>query len=371
MANPNDEPMWTTGRIVAPTLDPTITIPKTANEFAIKGNHLTLVKENQFVSRNKTYPHKNIHEFLGVCDMFKYGATETEVVRLMISPITPGLANDLLDPFQAIPTTSSSPKPYQPPQARNEHVNAIFTRSGRSYDPPTNPNDSQNEKDSQTPIDLNSNDEDEEPTPQTKTPKPTKEAHVPKPYKPRIPHPQRLRKEKLEVQYGKFLDMIRAVRINVPLVDVLTGMPNYDKFLKELVSNKHKLEQISSTFLSDESSAIIQSKVPPKLRDPGSFLISCTFSKTFSCNALSDLGASINLMSYYVYAKLSLETLKLTKMSIRLAYRSFQYPVVIVENMLVEVGKFTFPVDFVILEMEEDRKVPLILEDLSYISQTQ
>ncbi|GJS36620.1 reverse transcriptase domain-containing protein [Tanacetum coccineum] len=138
-------------------------------------------------------------------------------------------------------------------------------------------------------------------------------------------------------------------------------MPNYGKFLKELVRNKHKLEQISSAFLSDESSAIIQNKVTPKCGDPGSFLIPCTFSKAFSCNALADLGASINLMPYSLYAKLSLEPLKPTKMSVRLADRSFQHPIGIAENMLVEVGKFTFPVDFVILEMEEDSKVPLIL----------
>ncbi|GKB58423.1 hypothetical protein Tco_0914609 [Tanacetum coccineum] len=67
--------------------------------------------------------------------------------------------------------------------------------------------------------------------------------------------------------------MICAVRINVPLVDVLVGMPNYGKFLKELISNKHKIEQISAAFLSDESSAMIQNKVPPKLGDPRSFLI--------------------------------------------------------------------------------------------------
>ncbi|GJR93681.1 reverse transcriptase domain-containing protein [Tanacetum coccineum] len=140
----------------------------------------------------------------------------------------------------------------------------------------------------------------------------------------------------MEAQYGKFLDMIRAVRINVPLVDVLAGMPNYGKFLKELISNKHKIEQISASFLSVESSAIIQNKLPPKLGDPGSFLIPFNF-KTFSYNALADLGASINLMPYSLYAKLSLETLKPTKMSVRLADRSFQYPVGIAENMLVEV----------------------------------
>ncbi|GJT16243.1 reverse transcriptase domain-containing protein [Tanacetum coccineum] len=140
-----------------------------------------------------------------------------------------------------------------------------------------------------------------------------------------------------------------------------TRMPNYGKFLKELISNKHKIEQISAAFLSDESSAMIQNKIPPKLRDPGSFLIPCNFNKTFSCSALADLGASINLMPYSLYAKLSLKTLKPTKMSVRLADRSFQYPVGIAENMLVEVGKFAFPADFVILEMEEDSKVPLIL----------
>ncbi|GJV20699.1 reverse transcriptase domain-containing protein [Tanacetum coccineum] len=127
------------------------------------------------------------------------------------------------------------------------------------------------------------------------------------------------------------------------------------------MNNKHKIEQISTAFLSDESSAILQNKVPPKHGDPGSFLISCNFNKAFSCNALADLGASINLMLYSLYAKLSLETLKPTKMSVRLADRSFQYPVGIDESMLVEVGKFTFPADFVILEMEEDSKKQLNL----------
>nr|GEZ82715.1 reverse transcriptase domain-containing protein [Tanacetum cinerariifolium] len=106
---------------------------------------------------------------------------------------------------------------------------------------------------------------------------------------------------------------------------------------------------------------MIQNKVPPKLEDPGSFLIPCNFNKTFSCNALADLSASINLMPYSLYVKLSLKTLKPTKLSVRLASRSFQYPVGIAENMLVKVGKFTFPTDFVIFELEEDSKVPLIL----------
>ncbi|GJU11061.1 reverse transcriptase domain-containing protein [Tanacetum coccineum] len=250
-------------------------------------------------------------------------------------------------------------KAYQPPQSCNEHVNIVFTRSGKSYNPQVN-----QQTDSKNPINFDSDDEEDEkrtPQPKTQNPKPVKETLLPKPYKPKIPYPQCLRKEKMEALYGKFLDMIRVVRINVPLIDVLAGMPNYGKFLKELISNKHKIEQISVAFLSDESSAIIQNKVPPKLGDPESFLIPCNFNKTFSCNALADLSASINLIPYSLYAKLSLENLKPTKMSVRLADRSFQYPVGIVENMLVEVGKFTFLANFVILKMEEDSKVPLIL----------
>ncbi|GKA17989.1 hypothetical protein Tco_0697826 [Tanacetum coccineum] len=91
------------------------------------------------------------------------------------------------------------------------------------------------------------------------------------------------------------------------------------------------MEQISAAFLNEECSIILQNKLPPKLGDPGSFLILCAFANSVKCLALADLGASINLMSYSLYASLSKNTLKPTRMS------------------------------FVILQMEEDDKVPLIL----------
>nr|GEV13448.1 hypothetical protein [Tanacetum cinerariifolium] len=74
-----------------------------------------------------------------------------------------------------------------------------------------------------------SDDENEEPTPQPKPQptKPIKETPIPKPYKLKILYPQRLRKEKMEAQYGKFLDVIHVVRIYVPLVNILAGIPNY------------------------------------------------------------------------------------------------------------------------------------------------
>ncbi|GJY93352.1 hypothetical protein Tco_0509134 [Tanacetum coccineum] len=84
----DDEPMWAADHFVAPTPGSAITIPETANEFAIKGNHLTLVKGNQFDDRTKTDHHKHIHEFLGISYMFKYRDTENEAIRLMMFPVS-------------------------------------------------------------------------------------------------------------------------------------------------------------------------------------------------------------------------------------------------------------------------------------------
>nr|GEX18746.1 reverse transcriptase domain-containing protein [Tanacetum cinerariifolium] len=84
----DDEPMWAADHVVAPTLDSAITILETTNEFAIKGNHLTRVKGNQFDGRTKTNPHKHIHEFLGIYDLFKYRDTKNEAVRLIMFPLS-------------------------------------------------------------------------------------------------------------------------------------------------------------------------------------------------------------------------------------------------------------------------------------------
>ncbi|GKD76435.1 hypothetical protein Tco_1339056 [Tanacetum coccineum] len=82
----DDEPMWVANHVVASTPGFAITIPETANEFAIKDNHLTLITGNQFDGKTRTNPHKHIHEFLKICDMFKYRDTKNEVVRLMMFP---------------------------------------------------------------------------------------------------------------------------------------------------------------------------------------------------------------------------------------------------------------------------------------------
>nr|GEU72238.1 hypothetical protein [Tanacetum cinerariifolium] len=193
------------------------------------------------------------------------------------------------------PSTSND-KPYRPSPTRNEHMNAVFIRSGKNYDPPVNPT-------AKPAIFLyNSEDKADEVKKDTE-PLPKKPTHADPPplkaYKPKI-------------------------TINVPLIDVLVGMPNYGKFLKDLVSNKSKMEQISTAFLTKECSRILQNKLPPKLRHPESFLIPCKLANSVEDLALADLCASINLMPYLLYAALSGTNLKPTRMSIRLPNHTYQ-----------------------------------------------
>ncbi|XP_076917407.1 uncharacterized protein LOC143577464 [Bidens hawaiensis] len=110
-----------------------------------------------------------------------------------------------------------------------------------------------------------------------------------------------------------------------------------------------------------DCSAVVLKRVPEKLSDPGVFAIPVLFGSDAISHALADLGASINLMPYSLYEKLELGELTPTRMSLSLADRSVKYPRGIIENLLVKVDKFVFPVDFVVLDMEANEKVPIIL----------
>ncbi|KAL5580055.1 hypothetical protein UlMin_012497 [Ulmus minor] len=184
---------------------------------------------------------------------------------------------------------------------------------------------------------------------------------LPKPSSNTIPFPQRLRKQNLDKQFSKFIDIFKSLHINLPFVDMLEQMPKYAKFLKEVLSNKRKLEANEKVMLTEECSAILQRKLPSKLKDPGSFTIPCTIGDFNFDKVLCDLGASINLMPLSIFRKLGLGAVKPTTVSLQLADRSIKHPRGIIEDVLVKVYKFIFPADFIVLDMEEDREIPLIL----------
>lgn len=192
--------------------------------------------------------------------------------------------------------------------------------------------------------------EKDEQTPKT-TPKENSETLVGKttnlvnPYEPPIPFPQLLRK----------------LHINIPFAEALFKMSGYTKFLKDIISKKRKLEDHETVILTEECSAIIQKKLPPKLKDPGSFTILCTIGEFYFDKALCDLGASINLMPLSAFRKLELGETKATMVTLQLADRSLAHPMGLIENILIKVDKFIFLVDFLILDMKEDKNIPLIL----------
>ena len=138
-------------------------------------------------------------------------------------------------------------------------------------------------------------------------------------------------------------------------------MLNYAKFMKEVMAKKRKLEDHEAVKLTKECSVILQRKLPQKVKDPGSFTISCTIGDLNFDKALCDLGASINLMPLSVFRKLGLGEVKPTTISLHMADHSLTFPRGIIKYVLVKVGKFIFLVDFVVLNMEEDREIPLIL----------
>ena len=179
------------------------------------------------------------------------------------------------------------------------------------------------------------------------------------------PFPQALRVKKKASQQAGILEVLRQVKVNIPLLDIIKQVPAYAKFLKDLCTIKKGLGIEKKAFLTEQVSAIIQRKNPVKYKDPGSPTISVNIGGTSIDKALLDLGANVNLLPYSVYKQLGLGELKPTNITLSLADRSVKIPKGIVEDVLVKVDKFYYPVDFVVLDFEPiangPNHVPIIL----------
>ena len=179
------------------------------------------------------------------------------------------------------------------------------------------------------------------------------------------PFPQALRGKKKATQQAGILEVLRQVKVNIPLLDLIKQVSAYAKFLKDLCIVKKGLGIEKKAFLTEQVSAIIQSKYPVKYKDPGSPTILVNIGGNCIDKSLLDLGASVNLMPYSVYKHLGLGELKPTNITLSLADRSVKIPKGIVEDVLVKIEKFYYPVDFVVLDIEpiasQPNHVPTIL----------
>ncbi|XP_070050705.1 uncharacterized protein [Nicotiana tomentosiformis] len=177
--------------------------------------------------------------------------------------------------------------------------------------------------------------------------------------RPPPPYPERLAKQNNENQFKKFIDMMKSLSINVPLVKALEQMPGYAKFMKDLVTKKRSIN-CETIKMTHQVSAIVHS-MASKLEDPSAFTIPCTIGSANFAKALCDLGASINLMSYSVFKTLGIGQPRPTSMRLQMADQTMKRPLGIIDDVLVRVDKFILPADFVILDYEVEYEVPIIL----------
>ena len=167
------------------------------------------------------------------------------------------------------------------------------------------------------------------------------------------PHfPQALKAKKKAINQAEILEVLRQVKVNIPLLDMIKQVPTYAKFLKDLCIVKRGLNVDKKTFLTEQVSAIIRCKTPVKYKDPGCPTISVNIGGTCVEKELLDLGASVNLLPYSMYKQLGLGELKPTSITLSLADRSINIPKRTVEDVLIKVDKFYYPVDSVVLDTE-------------------
>ena len=175
------------------------------------------------------------------------------------------------------------------------------------------------------------------------------EEDVEPPRKMVAPFPNRLKPKKNQAQMEKFLDLFKQVKINVPLLDAIEQVPAYAKFLKDMCMKK-KAPTPKKVFLAANLSEIFSGYMLTKYKDPGCPTISCKIGNTTIDRALVDLGAGVNLLPYSVYKQLGVGELKPTKVTIQLADRSVKKPRGELEDVLIKVNEFVFPVDFIVLD---------------------
>ena len=132
-------------------------------------------------------------------------------------------------------------------------------------------------------------------------------------------------------------------------------------YLRDILNNKRPLPTTEVVKLIEECSAAILNISPIKKKDLGCPTIDCSIGKLNFDQALCDFGASVNVMPKAIFDKLNYTTLSPTPMCLQLVDQSVCYPTGIAENILVKIENFFIPVDFIVLDMQENTKTPLVL----------
>ncbi|KAJ1295898.1 hypothetical protein BS78_01G258600 [Paspalum vaginatum] len=175
-----------------------------------------------------------------------------------------------------------------------------------------------------------------------------------------LPFPSRNKKATADEQYNKFVEVIKKLYVNIPLLDAMQ-VPTYAKCLKDILNNKKPLASTKIVHLTEECSAAILNQPPQMKKDPGSPTIPCSIGNHVFNQALCHLEASVSVMPKVVFDKLNHAALAPTTMCLQLADQSIRHPTGIAEDVPAKIRNFLIPVDFMVLDMDIDVKTPLII----------
>ncbi|GJU44809.1 hypothetical protein Tco_1202075 [Tanacetum coccineum] len=185
--------------------------------------------------------------------------------------------------------------------------------------------------------------------------------HYLKPYVPSIPFPNRLKQHAEEARVQKTMESLKKIKINRPFFKEIRQTDNYSRYMKVRVANKQLTEDDSEVRMNPRSSALLHNLLPPKENNPGSFILPCSIGRLDFNNALPELGARISIMPFSMFKRLGIGKLEPINMVIEMADDTKCILKGIVKNLLIKIDKFILPIDFVILDMMEDFRIPVIL----------
>src|SRR3954471_16116680 len=164
-----------------------------------------------------------------------------------------------------------------------------------------------------------------------------------------------------EKDFEKFTKLFKKLEVNLPFFEALEHMPLYKKFMKEVLGKKRSLG--GEPKIATEKCGIVSTarKIPIKRKDPGAVAIPCTIKNIAFKKVLLDSGSSVSLMPLSIFNKLELEKISESKIQLRFADHTVKKSYGVAEDVLVEVDKFVFPVDFHIMDIPEDEETPILL----------
>ncbi|XP_071708729.1 uncharacterized protein [Rutidosis leptorrhynchoides] len=267
-------------------------------------------------------------------------------------------------------------------QEKGHSVNMIGTlRSGKKYDNKVGEKEVVQQESSKSPIvldedEVSENDnhrkgeKDKEPIVNETGKSGTKSKTIPLPKA--LESPNQFPYGKKEPQPEDMWETFKQVKINLPLLDAIRQVSSYAKFLKDLCTQKRKQRATlpKKVELTEHLSAVVSGSLPPKFKDPGTPLIVVTVENMNVKKVLLDLGASINILPFCLVDLFELGLIKRTDIIIQLADQSIKTPREILEDVIVKVEDFYYPVDFVVMDIEPRNRddQPTIILGCSFLA---